>query len=132
MKLRLCCVVLAAVACGGDKPTGPAPCDTYRGGIIGTGALPGTYDLRSVCSGMKPDQPGASGSVVITGADFTAVIGTTTYSGMYTLSNPDGITVSLTSPLPTQLVGTYRLRNDSLAVSGTVGGQRLSLVGTRH
>jgi hypothetical protein len=81
---------------------------------------------------MKPDQPGASGSVVITGADFTAVIGTTTYSGMYTLSNPDGITVSLTSPLPTQLVGTYRLRNDSLAVSGTVGGQRLSLVGTRH
>ena len=50
---------------------------------------------------------------------------------MYTLSNPDGITVNLTSPLPTQLAGTYRLRNDSLAVSGTVGGQRLSLVGTR-
>jgi len=80
---------------------------------------------------MKPDQPGASGTVTITRTDFTASIGTTTYSGMYTLSNPDGITVNLTSPLPTQLVGTYRLRNDSLAVSGTVVGQHLSLVGTR-
>src|SRR6059058_1844195 len=131
MKLQWCVVVMAAAACGGDKATGPAPCDTYRGGIIGTGALPGTYDLKSVCSGMKPDQPGASGTVTITGTDFTASIGTTTYSGMYTLSNPDVITVNLTSPLPTQLVGTYRLRNDSLAVSGTVAGQRLSLVGTR-
>ena len=131
MKLQWCVVVMAAAACGGDKATGPAPCDTYRGGIIGTGALPGTYDLKSVCSGMKPDQPGASGTVTITGTDFTASIGTTTYSGMYTLSNPDGITVNLTSPLPTQLVGTYRLRNDSLAVSGTVVGQHLSLVGTR-
>jgi len=134
MKHLLFCVVLAvaADACGGgNKVTGPVPCDTYTGGIIGTGALPGTYDLKSVCSGMKPDQPGASGTVTITGTDFTASIGTTTYSGMYTLSNPDGITVNLTSPLPTQLVGTYRLRNDSLAVSGTVGGQRLSLVGTR-
>ena len=45
--------------------------------------------------------------------------------------NPDGITVDLTSPFLTQLVGTYRLRNDSLAVSGTVAGQRLSLVGIR-
>jgi len=80
---------------------------------------------------MKPDQPGASGTVTITETAFTASIGTTTYSGMYTLSSPDGIQVNLTSPLPTQLVGTYRLRNDSLAVSGTVGGQRLSLVGTR-
>ena len=131
MKVWSCCVVLVAAACGGDKVTGPVPCDTYRGGIIGTGALPGSYALKSVCSGMKPDQPGASGTVTITGTDFTASIGTTTYSGMYTLSNPDGITVNLTSPLPTQLVGTYRLRNDSLAVSGTVGGQRLSLVGTR-
>jgi len=131
MKLQWCVVVMAAAACGGDKATGPAPCDTYRGGIIGTGALPGTYDLKSVCSGMKPDQPGASGTVTITRTDFTASIGTTTYSGMYTLSNPDGITVNLTSPLPTQLVGTYRLRNDSLAVSGTVVGQHLSLVGTR-
>ncbi len=131
MKVWSCCVVLVAAACGGDKVTGPVPCDTYRGGIIGTGALPGSYALKSVCSGMKPDQAGASGTVTITGTDFTASIGTTTYSGMYTLSNPDGITVNLTSPLPTQLVGTYRLRNDSLAVSGTVGGQRLSLVGTR-
>ncbi|PYP05266.1 MAG: hypothetical protein DMD57_04450 [Gemmatimonadetes bacterium] len=134
MKHLLFCVVLAvaADACGGgNKVTGPVPCDTYTGGIIGTGALPGTYDLKSVCSGMKPDQPGASGTVTITGTDFTASIGTTTYSGMYTLSNPDVITVNLTSPLPTQLVGTYRLRNDSLAVSGTVAGQRLSLVGTR-
>jgi len=39
----------------------------------------------------------------------------------------------LTSPASTQLVGTYRLRNDTLAVSGTVTltSQRLSLVGTR-
>jgi len=134
MKHLLFCVVLAvaADACGGEnKVTGPVPCDIYTGGIIGTGALPGTYDLKSVCSGVKPDQPGASGTVTITGTDFTASIGTTTYSGMYTLSNPDVITVNLTSPLPTQLVGTYRLRNDSLAVSGTVAGQRLSLVGTR-
>ena len=132
MKLWSCCVVLAAAACGGDKATAPIPCDTYHGGIVAVpDSLPGTYDLKSVCSGMKPDQAGASGTVTITGTDFTASIGTTTYSGMYTLSNPDGITVNLTSPLPTQLVGTYRLRNDSLAVSGTVGGQRLSLVGTR-
>ncbi len=131
MKLWSCCVVVAAAACGGDKVSGPAPCDTYRGGIIGTGALPGSYALQSVCSGMKPDQPGASGSVTITDADFTASIGTVTYTGAYTLSSPDGITVNLTSPLSTQLVGTYRLRNDSLAVSGTVAGQRLSLVGTR-
>ena len=125
-------LAVAADACGGEnKVTGPVPCDIYTGGIIGTGALPGTYDLKSVCSGVKPDQPGASGTVTITGTDFTASIGTTTYSGMYTLSNPDVITVNLTSPLPTQLVGTYRLRNDSLAVSGTVAGQRLSLVGTR-
>ena len=132
MKVWSCCVVLAAAACGGDKATAPIPCDTYHGGIVAVpDSLPGTYDLKSVCSGMKPDQAGASGTVTITGTDFTASIGTTTYSGMYTLSNPDGITVNLTSPLPTQLVGTYRLRNDSLAVSGTVGGQRLSLVGTR-
>jgi hypothetical protein len=134
MKHLLFCLVLAgaADACGGgNKVTGPVPCDTYTGGIIGTGALPGTYDLKSVCSGMKPDQPGARGTVTITETAFTAAIGPTTYSGMYTLSNPDGITVNLTSPLPTQLVGTYRLRNDSLAVSGTVGSQRLSLVGTR-
>ncbi len=134
MKRLLLCVVLVTAACGGDKVTAPIPCDTYTGGILtgNSGGLPGTYDLKSVCSGMKPDQPGAGGSVVITDADFTAMIGTTTYSGTYTLSNPDGITVDLTSPLPTQLVGTYRLRNDTLAVSGTVGTQRLSLVGTRQ
>jgi len=137
MKRWSFCIVLAVVAAacgGGNKVTGPLPCDTYAGGILSgnSGTLPGTYDLKSVCSGMKPDQPGAGGSVVITNADFTATIGTTTYSGMYTLSNPDGITVNLTSPLQTQLVGTYRLRNDSLAVSGTVAGQRLSLVGTRQ
>ena len=134
MKNPLICVVFASVtlSCGGDKVTAPLPCDTYTGGIIGTGALAGTYDLKSVCSGMKPDQPGTSGTVTITGTDFTASIGTTTYSGMYTLSNPDGITVNLTSPLPATFLGTFRLRNDSLAVSGTVGGQRLSLVGTRQ
>ncbi len=134
MKLWSFCVVLAAAACGGDKVSGPIPCDTYTGGILAgnSGGLPGTYDLKSVCSGMKPDQPGAGGSVVITDANFTAMIGTTIYSGTYTLSNPDDITVNLTSPLPTQLVGTYRLRNDTLAVSGTVGTQRLSLVGTRQ
>jgi len=84
---------------------------------------------------VKPDQAGASGTVTITPTDFTASItsqgSTTTYNGTYTTTNSDAITVSLTSPLPTQLVGTYRLRNDSLAVSGTVAGQRLSLVGTR-
>jgi len=136
MNHRLFCVALAALvaACGGNSVTGPVPCDTYTGGILtgNTGGLPGTYDLKSVCSGMKPDQPGVSGTVAITATTFTATIGTTTYSGMYTLAPPDGITVDLTSPLPTQLVGTYRLRNDSLAVSGTVGTQRLSLVGTRH
>jgi len=137
MKVWSCCVVLVAAACGGDKVTGPVPCDTYRGGIIGTGALPGSYALKSVCSGMKPDQAGASGSVILTDANFTASItsqgSTTNYSGTYATSNPDGITVTLTSPASTQLVGTYRLRNDTLAVSGTVTltSQRLSLVGTR-
>jgi len=136
MKLWSCCVVLAAAACGGDKATAPIPCDTYHGGIVAVpDSLPGTYDLKSVCSGMKPDQAGASGSVILMGANFTASItsqgSTTNYSGTYATSNPDGITVTLTIPASTQLVGTYRLRNDSLAVSGTVGGQRLSLVGTR-
>ena len=138
MKVWSCCVVLAAAACGGDKATAPIPCDTYHGGIVAMpDSLPGTYDLKSVCSGMKPDQAGASGSVILTGANFTASItsqgSTTNYSGTYATSNPDGITVTLTSPASTQLVGTYRLRNDTLAVSGTVTltSQRLSLVGTR-
>ena len=141
MKLWFCCVVLAMAACGGDKVTGPAPCDTYTGGIIGAGALPGSYALKSFCSGTKPGQSGASGdNITITGTDaagnFSASVtsqGTTTiYSGTYDTSPPDGITVHLTSPATTDLVGTYRLRNDSLAVSGTVAGQRLSLVGTRQ
>ena len=141
MKHLLFCVVLAvaADACGGgNKVTGPVPCDTYHGGIVAVpDSLPGTYDLKSVCSGMKPDQAGASGSVILTGANFTASItsqgSTTNYSGTYATSNPDGITVTLTIPASTQLVGTYRLRNDTLAVSGTVTltSQRLSLVGTR-
>ena len=133
MKLWSCCVALAATACGGDKVTGPAPCDTYTGGILSgnSGLLPGSYVLRSYYQGTKPDVPGGNGNVTIGPTDFTASIGPTTYSGAYTVSNPDGITVDLTSPLPAQFVGTYRLRNDSLAVSGTVGGQRLSLVGTR-
>jgi len=138
MKVWSCCVVLAAAACGGDKATAPIPCDTYHGGIVAVpDSLPGTYDLKSVCSGMKPDQAGASGSVILMGANFTASItsqgSTTNYSGTYATSNPDGITVTLTIPASTQLVGTYRLRNDTLAVSGTVTltSQRLSLVGTR-
>ncbi len=138
MKLWSYCVVLAATACGGDKVTAPLPCDTYTGGLLtgNSGQLPGTYTLRSVCSGVKPDQTGASGSVTLTPPNFTASITsqgvTTPYNGTYTLTAPDGITVDLTSPFLTQLVGTYRLRNDSLAVSGTVAGQRLSLVGTRQ
>jgi len=133
MRVWSCCVVLAVVACGGDKATGPVPCDTYTGGVLtgNTGGLPGSYVLRSYCQGHKPDVPGGSGSVTISASDFTATIGPTTYSGTYTTSAPDGITVNLTSPLPATFAGTYRLRNDSLAVSGAVGGQALSLVGTR-
>jgi hypothetical protein len=86
---------------------------------------------------MKPDlrPPDATGTVTIDPTNFTASVtvqGTpTTFSGTYSTSSPDGITVALTQPLPTTFVGTYRLRNDSIAVSGTVAGQRLSLVGTR-
>ena len=106
------CVVLLAGACGGDKVAGPVPCDTYTGGVLtgNSGQLPGTYTLRSVCSGVKPDQTGASGSVTLTPPNFTASItsqgATTTYNGTYTLTAPDGITVDLTSPFLTQLVGT--------------------------
>ena len=139
MKLWSCCVVLAAAACGGDKVSAPLPCDTYTGGLLSgnSGQLPGSYTLKSFCSGTKPDQPGASGdNITITDVgDFTASVTsqgtTTTYSGTYGTTPPDGITVHLMSPVPTDLVGTYRLRNDSLAVSGTVVGQHLSLVGTR-
>src|SRR5439155_26878071 len=75
MKHLLFCVVLAvaADACGcGNKVTGPVACDTYTGGVIGAGALPGTYDLKSACLGMKPDQPGARGTVTIAATTFTA------------------------------------------------------------
>jgi len=132
--VALVCVV---AACGGDKSSGPVPCDTYTGGILsGTSSgLPGTYVLKSFCQGMKPDVAGASGSVTITVADFTASITiqttTTTYSGAYTTSAPDNIVVNLTSPAPVQFAGTFRLRNDSLAVSGAAAGQSLSLLGTR-
>ena len=141
MKLWSCCVVLAAaaVACGGDKVTAPAPCDTYTGGILSgnSGLLPGTYTLTSLCQGTKPDlrPPDATGTVTLDATNFTASLiiqgAPITFSGGYTTSTPDGITINLISPLPAQYVGTYRLRNDSLAVSGTVAGQRLSLVGTR-
>ena len=126
--------VSVAAACGGDKATAPAPCDTYTGGILSgnSGDLPGSYALRSYCQGEKPDVPGGSGNVAITATNFTASIGAVSYSGTYTTSGLDGITVTLTSPLPATFLGTFRLRNDSLAVSGTVGGQRLSLVGTRQ
>src|SRR5947208_16391257 len=113
MKLWSCCLVLAATACGGDKVTGPVPCDTYTGGVLtgNSGQLPGTYTLRSVCSGVKPDQAGASGSVTIAPPHFTASITnqgiTTTYSATYKTAAPERITDNLTSPLPTQLVGTY-------------------------
>lgn len=129
---------VAAAACGSGSGTGtgPVPCSTYTGGIV-SGALPGTYTLKSLCQGMKPDlvPPNASGTVTLGVTTFTASItnqGTvTTYSGTYTTSLPDGITVTLTNPLPALIVGTFRLRNDSLAVSGSLGGQSLSLVGTR-
>ena len=125
-----------AIACGGsDKGTGPVPCDTYHGGIIGSATLPGTYDLRSFCQGMKPNVAGASGTVTITASDFTADVTiqgtTTTYSGTYVTSSPDGITVNLTSPLPATFVGNYRVTTDSLYVSGAVGTEKFAFIGTR-
>src|SRR3989442_12833999 len=100
-RLALVIAVGVAAACGGDRGTGPVPCDTYHGGIIGPATLPGTYDLRSFCQGMKPNVAGASGTVTITATDFTADVTiqgtTTTYSSTYETSSPDGITVNLTS-----------------------------------
>jgi len=130
------CVAVAAVACGGDKATGPAPCDTYTGGVIGSATLVGTYDLTSFCEGMKPDVAGVSGTVSITPTEFTADVtrpsGTTTYSGAYTISDPDGITVVLTSPVAgLEFVGTYRVTTDALYVSGAVGTTKFSFIGTR-
>jgi hypothetical protein len=130
---------VAVAACGSGSGTGPVPCSTYTGGKLSgnSGDLPGTYTLKSLCQGMKPDlvPPDASGTVTLGMTTFTASItnqGTlTSYSGAYATLNPDAITITLTSPLAAQIVGTFRLRNDSLAVSGSLGGQSLSLVGTR-
>ncbi|HEU5261896.1 MAG TPA: hypothetical protein VFU41_10810 [Gemmatimonadales bacterium] len=127
-------VVAVAVACGSDGGTGPVPCDTYTGGIV-SGALPGTYELVSFCQGQKPNlvPPAATGTVNITHSDFTAAITVqgqpTAISGTYTTIG-QAITVTL-SGVPAQFAGTFRLRNDTLAVSGVVGTLQLSLVGTR-
>ena len=134
-RLALVIAVGVAAACGGDKATGPVSCDTYHGGIIGSATLPGTYDLKSFCQGMKPNVAGASGTVTITSSDFTADVTiqgtTTTYSGTYVTSIPDGITVNLTLPLPATFVGTYRVTIDSLYVSGAVGAEKFAFIGTR-
>ncbi len=127
-------LVLVAAACGGDKATGPVPCDTYHGGIIGSAALVGTYYLKSFCQGMKPDlvPPAATGTVTITDVDFTASVtvqGTpTTIGGSYTTSG-DAITVTLGPAV--EFVGTYRVTTDSLYVSGAVGPQKFAFIGTR-
>ena len=121
-------------ACGGDKVTAPAPCDTFHGGFVAVGdSLPGTYDVRSICQGTKPDlvPPAASGTITITSTNFTADLTIQsqhqTISGTY-MVNGEAIDVNLGLA---HLVGTFRLRNDTLAVSGTAGTQRLSLVGVR-
>jgi len=135
-RVRFVALVIVTAACGGsDKGTGPIPCDTYTGGVIGSATLPGTYDLRSFCQGMKPNVAGASGTVTITASDFTADVTiqgtTTTYSGTYVTSSPDGITVNLTSPLPATFVGNYRVTTDSLYLSGAVGTEKFAFIGTR-
>ena len=127
-------VAIMAAACGGDKVTAPAPCDTYHGGIVGTSdSLPGSYTLTSLCQGAKPDlvPPTATGMLTITHSDFTASLmiqgQSQTISGTYTTT---GEAISVTLGLG-QLTGTFRLANDTLSVSGAVGPQALSLVGTR-
>ncbi len=133
-RLALVIAVRVAAACGGDKATGPVPCDTYHGGIIGSATLAGTYDLKSFCQGMKPDlvPPAATGTVTITDVDFTASVtvqGTpTTIGGSYSTSG-DAITVTLAPTV--QFVGTYRVTTDSLYVSGALGGQKYAFIGTR-
>jgi len=135
MKRLLLCVLLTTAACGGDKVTAPVPCDTYRGGIVAMpDSLPGTYTLTSLCQGTKPDlvPPAATGTLTITHANFTASLTIQgqfqTISGTYTTTG-QAISVDLTI---TQLTGTFRLANDTLKVSGTVGPQALSLVGARQ
>jgi len=135
MKHLLSCGVFAVAACGGGaKVTAPAPCDTYHGGIVAMpDSLPGTYSLTSLCQGAKPDlvPPTATGTITITHSDFTASLTirgqSQTISGTYTTTG-ETISVNLTV---TQLTGTFRLVNDTLKVSGVVGPQTLSLVGTR-
>jgi len=127
-------IMAAAAACGSDKATAPVPCDTYHGGIVGTSdSLPGSYTLTSLCQGAKPDlvPPTATGTLTITHSDFTASLmiqgQSQTISGTYTTT---GEAISVTLGLG-QLTGTFRLANDTLRVSGAVGPQALSLVGTR-
>jgi hypothetical protein len=129
-----CGVAIMAAACGGDKVTAPAPCDTYHGGIVAMpDSLPGSYTLTSLCQGAKPDlvPPTATGMLTLTQSDFTASLTirsqTQTISGTYTTT---GEAISVTLGLG-QLTGTFRLANDTLRVSGVVGPQALSLVGTR-
>src|SRR5437870_12255899 len=102
MRVWSCCVVLAVVACGGDKVTAPLQSDTNTGGIIGNGALSGSYALRSFCSGTKPDQAGTSGdNITIMGTDATGNFSasvtsqriTSNYCRTYSTTPPDGITV---------------------------------------
>jgi hypothetical protein len=134
MKLWSCSLVVAAAACGGDKATAPAACDTFHGGIVAPAdSLPGTYDVKSICQSNKPDlvPPAATGTITLTRTEFTAALNiqgqAQTISGTYTTAG-ETITVNLGLG---QLVGTFRLRNDTLSVSGTAGTQRLSLVGVR-
>jgi len=121
-------------ACGGDNGTGPVPCDTYTGGIV-SGTLPGTYDLVAYREGEKPSlvPPAATGTVTLTESDFTAAITiqgqSNALGGTYT-TNGQAINVTLSGGAA-QFTGTFRLRNDTLAVSGAVGALRLSLVGKR-
>jgi len=134
MKHLVFSVVLATAACGGDKVTAPAPCDTYHGGIVAMpDSLPGTYSLTSLCQGAKPDlrPPDAHGTLTLDATNFTASLTiqgqVQTISGTYTTT---GETISVDLTL-TQLTGTFRLAHDTLKVSGAVGPQTLSLVGTR-
>jgi hypothetical protein len=134
MKPLLFCVVFVTAACGGDKVAAPIPCDTYHAGIVVMpDSLPGTYTLTSLCQGAKPDlvPPTATGTITITHSDFTASLTirgqSQTISGTYTTTG-ETIAVDLTL---TQLTGTFRLANDTLKVSGAVGPQTLSFVGTR-
>ena len=134
MKLWSCCVALAATACGGDKVTAPAPCDTYHGGIAAVSdSLPGSYTLTSLCQGVKPDlvPPAATGTVTLTATNFDASLTINAQqqpiSGTYTTS---GETIDVNLGV-TQLTGTFSLANNTLKVSGVAGTQRLSLVATR-